>query len=382
MWFYQQVLRVLIGYILFATVIFLQPWSTRVGAGAVRPDETIRIAILKAVPELVVNGNEMLVTVDGRNPVAVDLPVTLKATRDGVQLNGQSYRTVQFSSATAVFVNNKPYRGIAEVVRLDNGLTVINQLPLEEYLVGLINCEISSAWPIDAVMAQAVIARTYALNRKAQRAGSLYHLESSVMDQVYDGCQIEDSRARRAVKDTEGQVLTYAGAIIQAFYHSNCGGSTEAAEHVWGAPLAYLKGVDCKYCQNSPSVSWEQKIPLSELEDKLRAAGHKISGLTDIRPGSLNTRGRLKNIVLVTSKGTVSVAGDQFRKAIGYSVIKSTRFSLKVVKGEACFSGTGNGHGVGLCQWGAKQRAQDGFDYTEILSYYYPGTVLSRFSDI
>src|SRR6185369_8627869 len=99
--------------------------------------------------------------------------------------------------------------GVAEITLADKGLLVVNELPLEDYLVGLINCEISSAWPIEAIKAQAVIARTYALNRKESRKNAPYHLESSVIDQVYDGCLIEDSRARRGVTETDGEVLTY-----------------------------------------------------------------------------------------------------------------------------------------------------------------------------
>lgn len=380
-WFYQQVLRLLIGCIALALFVVVLPWSLQGSSGLFRADEAIRVAVVKSAAEVAIDGSEMLVTVDGGIPLALTVPVTLKPSRDGVLVNGRAYREVRFSAAGAVFVNSKPYRGIAEVVRGDGGLTVVNQLPLEEYLVGLINCEISSAWPIDAVKAQAVIARTYALNRKALRQNALYHLESSVIDQVYDGCLIEDSRARRAVQETEGQVLTFGGAIIQAFYHSNCGGSTEAAENVWGASLPYLKGVDCQYCLGSPSGNWEVKISLAELEERLRAAGHKVGGIVDVRQGPFNSRGRLKNIQLVMQRGTLSVGGDQFRKAIGYGVIKSTRFSVRVAKGEAMFAGTGNGHGVGLCQWGAKQRALDGFEYGEILAYYYPGTTLSRLGE-
>src|SRR6185369_6503704 len=169
-------------------------------------------------------------------------------------------------AASAVYVNNKPYRGLAELSAADNGILVVNQLPLEEYLVGLINCEISSAWPIEAVKAQAIIARTYALNRKMARMTAPYHLESSVIDQVYEGCLIEDSRARRAVSETEHEVLVYGGAVIQTFYHSSCGGKTEASENVWGASLPYLKGVDCQYClTSSAAVAWEQKLSLSVI---------------------------------------------------------------------------------------------------------------------
>jgi stage II sporulation protein D len=118
------------------------------------------------------------------------------------------------------------------------------------------------------------------------------------------------------------------------------------------------------------------------MEERLRSAGHKVTGLYDIKPGPVNSRGRLKHVALLASKGSSSISGDQFRKAVGYGVIKSTRFTLKNFKNEISFSGSGNGHGVGLCQWGAKQRALDGFGSGEILAYYYPGTELKKLSDI
>ena len=202
------------------------------------------------------------------------------------------------------------------------------------------------------------------------------------MDQVYDGCLIEDSRARRGVTETAGEVLTYNGSIIQAFYHSSCGGKTESSENAWGASLPYLKGVTCQYCLTSTSSLWEQKLALRDIEDKLKIAGFNVAGVKNIRGGTRNDRGRLKNVLIDSASGVVEVTGEQFRKAIGYNIIKSTNFTVKVSNGEANFSGLGNGHGVGLCQWGSKQRALDGFNYAEILSYYYPGTVLKKLSDI
>ncbi len=373
-------------HIIVLLVIFsgLLPWSGTSDTRASISDESIRIAIVKSAPEVTIAGDGLLIVSGTGEAVSLPAPVNVKPAKDGLMAGGKLFRKLVFSASTAVYVNNKPYRGLAELSLSDRGVLVINQLPLEDYLVGLINCEISSAWPIEAVKAQAVIARTYALNRKAARAKSPYHMESSVIDQVYDGCLIEDSRARRAVSETEGEVLVHGGSVIQAFYHSTCGGKTEAAENVWGSALAYLKCVDCQYCLTSSSSSalWDQKLSLTEIEERLRTAGHKLSGLTDIRPGAQNSRGRLKQVVLVATRGGLSLSGDQFRKAIGYGVIKSTRFTVKVAQGEAVFSGIGNGHGVGLCQWGAKQRSLDGFGYGEILSYYYPGTELKKFSDI
>lgn len=360
----------------------LQFVASRNESDAAIPAETIRVAILKNASSVTVDGEGIIATRENGAAVALTPPVLIKSGRDTVMVDGTAYRRLTFSGASAVYVNGKPYRGVAEASPGEKGVLIVNELQLEDYLVGLINCEISSAWPIEAVKAQAVIARTYALNRKQARSTSFYHLESSVIDQVYDGCEIEDSRARRGVSETVGEVLTYHGAVIQAFYHSNCGGGTEASGHVWGRHLPYLAGVDCRYCLTSPSSSWDVKVSLPELEDRLVAAGHKVTGVMNIRPGARNRRGRLNNVVVVSSRGETSLTGDQFRKAIGYGVIKSTNFVVKVESGEAAFSGLGNGHGVGLCQWGAKQRALDGFGYAEILSYYYPGTSLGKFSDI
>lgn len=386
MCFYSQVLWPLyriciIIFLSLAATVFSWSGGNRINAAV--PDEIIRVAIVKSSPEVTVAGDGLLVTDEVGKPLVMSFPATVRPVSNGLLVEGKLFRKLSFSAPSAVYVNNKPYRGVAELSVADKGILVVNQLPLEEYLVGLINCEISSAWPIEAVKAQAIIARTYAVNRKMARMSALYHLESSVLDQVYGGSLIEDSRARRAVLETEGEVLTYNGSIIQAFYHSSCGGSTESSEDVWGASLPYLKGIECQYCLSSPSgTSWEYKLSLKELEERLRSAGHNVSGLYDIKPGALNSRGRLKQLFLLASRGDCAISGEQFRKAIGYGFIKSTRFTLKNSKNEISFSGSGNGHGVGLCQWGAKQRALAGFDCGEILSYYYPGTELKNLSDV
>ena len=372
--------RILILLVLATTAL---QWSELDRINAATVDETIRVAIVKSTAEVTVSGDGLLVTNEAGSPIIMSFPAKVKFLKNGLQVEGRRFQRLSFSAPSAVYLNNKPYRGLAELSVTDKGILVVNQLPLEEYLVGLINCEISSAWPIEAVKAQAIIARTYALEKKKSRMLSAYHLESSVVDQVYEGSLIEDSRSRRAVFETEGEVLTFGGTIIQAFYHSSCGGSTEASENVWGSSIPYLKGVECQYCQTSPAgTAWTCKLFLKEIEVRLLSAGHKVSGLSEIKPGSVNSRGRLKQVVLMTSSGSSTISGEQFRKAIGYSSIKSTRFVVKNSNSEISFSGNGNGHGVGLCQWGAKQRALDGFNCKEILSYYYPGTQLKKFSDI
>jgi stage II sporulation protein D len=336
----------------------------------------IRVSLAKNVESLRLAGNGVLATDEAGEPIRLTFPLELRRVKGGIAANGRILRGLKVSAPAFVLVNGKGYRGVVEVSLLEKGLQVVNELPLEEYLVGLINCEISSQWPMEAVKAQAVIARSYALFQREARKNAPYHLESTVIDQVYEGCDIEDSRAVRGVKETAGEVLSYGGLVVQAFYHSNCGGHTEAAENVWSYSIPYLQGVRCSYCQSANSYHWEQQLPLKKIEAQLKAAGFNVTGLRDIRAGARNRSGRLTEVILATSRGRVTVPAVSLRKALGYTVIKSTNFDVTIVDSDAFFNGNGYGHGVGLCQWGAKQRAADGFSYREILAYYYPGTRL------
>lgn len=355
---------------------------TSASAATVR-SESIRVAILKGADEFTVEGGGFLAADEHGNPIQLPAQFTLRrSSAFMLTSDGRRLKRLTVSSAGRIRVNGKGYRGLVDFYPADKGLLAVNELPLEEYLVGLINCEISSLWPAEAVKAQAVIARSYAIYQKDARRGALYHLESSVMDQVYDGADIEDNRAAKAVLETEGEVLTYADSVIQAFYHSNCGGHTESARNVWGNDLPYLQGVECGYCLSAPSARWEVSLPLKKVESQLKTAGYNLSGLISVRCGELNRSGRLKTVYLSSAKGEKVISGVDFRKAIGYSVIKSTNFTITGRGDELLFSGSGNGHGVGLCQWGGKQRAADGFSYREILSYYYAGTTIARLKNI
>lgn len=369
--------RLIVILFLFAVVP-----GTGVKGASLNP-AMVRVALVKGVESVRIGGNGVLAVDENGEALEADLPLLVKRSRDGLSVNGRTLLALRASAPASLQVNGKGYRGIIEITPADKGLLVVDELPLEDYLVGLINCEISSQWPMEAIKGQAVIARSYALYQMEARKSAMFHLESSVTDQVYDGCDIEDSRAARGVRETAGEVLIFDGKVIQSFYHSNCGGHTEAAENVWGSPLPYLQGVDCKYCLTAPSVKWEQTLPLKRIESLLKNSGYNISGLKDVRPGHRNASGRLTDLFLVSANGRLTVPAAKFRMAIGSTVIKSTNFVVKTTGDEALFSGVGYGHGVGLCQWGAKQRAEDGFNYREILSYYYPGARLEKiYSDL
>ncbi len=348
--------------------------------GTSQPSEMIRVAISKGADTVTIDGDGILATDDTGKPLTLEFPSTFQNERGKVQAGSSSSRLIRLAAAGRLRMNGKSYRGMFELSVQNGKLLVVNQLPLEQYLVGVINSEISSTWPMESIKAQAVIARTFAVAKRKERSKALYHLESTVMDQAYEGSDEEDSRAARGVVETEGEVLTYNGTVIQAFYHANSGGRTEASQNVWGISLPYLQGVECQYGLTSTTSSWEQSLPLSKIEAALKS--FKIYGLSDIKPGPRNNRGRLRNVVLVTERGNVTLLATKFRMAVGSTVIKSTNFTLRVDGGTAYFNGSGYGHGVGLCQYGAKQRALDGFKYDEILTYYYPGAKLSKLSEL
>jgi len=373
----MKYLRFLIIFMLCLVSVRFLPGT----AGALEsalPNELIRVAILKGADIVTVDGEGLQAKDDSGKAVAFDSPSVFRNDRGRVGQSGvSSSRIVRMSATGMLRVNGKSYRGLIELSPQNGKLLVVNELPLEQYLVGVINSEISSTWPMESIKTQAVIARTYAVAKKRERIKSFYHLESTVMDQAYDGSDQEDSRASRGVLETEGEVLTYNGMVIQAFYHANSGGRTEASQNVWSISLPYLQGVECQYGLTSTTSSWEQSLPLSRIEAAL-----KVYGITDIKAGPRNNRGRLKTVLLVTERGNLTLPATKFRMSVGSTVIKSTNFSVRVEGGTALFNGSGYGHGVGLCQYGAKQRALDGFSYVEILSYYYPGTRLSKLSDL
>jgi stage II sporulation protein D len=350
-------------------------------ARAVMPllsDDLIRVALIKGADAVTLDGDGLLATDENGRAVELEYPAVFQSERGRIQSGTHSSRLVRLAAAGVLRMNGKSYHGVVELSSQNGKLLVVNQLPLEQYLVGLINSEISSVWPMEAIKAQAVIARTYAVAKRKERLKAYYHLESTVMDQAYHGSDLEDSRASRGVLETEGEVLTYNGSVIQAFYHANCGGRTEASQNVWGVSLPYLQGVECLYGLSEPSSNWELNLPLARIESALRAGGQKISSISDIKAGPRNDRGRLKTVTLVTERGSVTLPATKFRMIVGSTVIRSTNFTVRVEADTALFKGSGYGHGVGLCQYGAKQRALDGFSYAEILTYYYPGAKLSK----
>lgn len=262
----------------------------------------------------------------------------------------------------------------------DNDIHVVGVLDLEEYLEGVLASEMPAGWPMEALKAQAVASRTYALFQIRRLESRNYHLESDVRDQVYSldkKMRLPEklrAKVRSAVQSTRGLFLKDTkGGVLPAYYHADCGGHTEEAHSVWknGVRIGTTKD---PYCPTGAHSLWRKSIDSKVLREKLQLEREidrvEVLGLT----GS----GRAALVKVVDAEGMEMIFdGQSFRGALGFTLLKSTMFEVKKEGGEFVFSGRGFGHGVGLCQWGSRAMAEKGKNYREILSHYYPKARLS-----
>jgi stage II sporulation protein D len=273
--------------------------------------------------------------------------------------------------------DGRAYRG--SFVRTQSG-QVVTTVGLEEYLYSVVPREMPSSWPPAALQAQAVCARSYVLRRSNPRR--FYDLVPSEADQVYDGVVSETPAGSAAVDATHGQVLQYGSRVAQTVYSACCGGHTESSHDAWGgAPIAYLDGVECTYCTASTYYRWERVIALAEVAAAFRQRLLADGELKTVTLGAIDASGRARTFELVASGGSSSVNGTTFRLRVGPSVLPSLLISslLNDATGnDLTILGGGLGHGVGLCQWGARGMALSGASLARILAFYFPGTTIGH----
>jgi stage II sporulation protein D len=299
-----------------------------------------------------------------------------------VRLRGQNLLAPGFlveSTGSHFRINGRSYRDYLQILPGPNqDLWVINVLPLEEYLVGLINFEISSQWPMEAVKAQVIAARTYAYYQRGNRSGEPYDVDSGVSDQVYGGTGKEDARSRKAVEDTRGELLFYQGSPIFSVYSACCGGKTESGEYMWAGVFPYLRGVECAYCLDSPHFLWNFSIDGEQLASALGSGTVLGSRVLGLEIGERSPSRRVLTLLIQSERARQMIPGKDFRRLLGYDQLRSTNFIVKQNEGVFHFSGLGWGHGVGFCQWGAKGMADAGADCRTILRSYYHGVEIGK----
>jgi stage II sporulation protein D len=284
-----------------------------------------------------------------------------------------------FSGTEQGFIfNNKAYRGSA--MQLPDG-NVVNRLSLEEYLYSVVPREMSPSWPAAALQAQAICARTFVLQRSDPRRA--YDVTPSELDQVYYGISTESPAGRAAVDASAGLVLKYADAYALVMYSSCCGGHTEASSDAWGGlPFAYLGGVVCTTCVASPYYRWRSELDLDAVARTFAAELAPFGQLRGINEGDRDASGRARTFLLQGDRGSIPVKGSAFRLRIGPRAVPSLLVTKIDTATEAteriAIEGGGLGHGVGLCQWGARGLALNGASFGEILRFYFPGTTVEH----
>ncbi|MEX2208055.1 MAG: SpoIID/LytB domain-containing protein [Myxococcota bacterium] len=330
----------------------------------------MRVRIATAKTSVAVAGKAL--AVDGR-PVAGEL---LRASVRGgaLQIGSRSYRSpVTLSARGGLRLDGRALPGKLRLLpRPSGGFDVVNVVPLEAYVASSVASETPASWPKEALRAQAVVARSYALHERARRANEPFDLEGSVISQRYAVGAVRES-ARSAARSTSGQVLVHGGRPILAAFHSSSGGATASAAEVWGEDITYLHSVSSPD-DAAPDYFWSYEIALPDLAAALREAGYAPGRVGDVRITERSASGR----VLVLQVGALELAGRDLREVLGGRALRSAKFDARIEGERVRFLGSGSGHGVGLCQWGASELARRGRSYRQILAHYYPGTNLRR----
>lgn len=321
---------------------------------------------VRALPSL-----ELLDQGKGLNAPVVPTPRGLKV--GGREFAVQGVR-IEPAEDRDLLANRSRFRGYLDIRRDPGGtMFAVNTLGMEKYLYGVLHHEVSAWWPMEALKAQAIAARSYAAYQASVSRKALYDLKSSTSSQVYGGSTTERLRTKRAVDLTAGQVLAFEGKVFPAYFHATCAGKTAAASELWKISMPPLDGGSaCGYCKISPHYYWNARVPLSEIEDLLKKNGRPVGQLLDIAPVTQTPSHRVGRIRFRGTLGESVIAAKDFRVWIGGNRMKSTAFTVSVTEDAAVFRGKGWGHGVGLCQWGALGQALLGRKHGEILRFYYP----------
>jgi len=350
--------------------------------------ETIRVALVPDLVSVTISGRPDLVLASpdgGLLAQGLTLPVQIVPGPRGLTIQGEPtdlQEVIASSTGGVVRVNDQVFGGNLHIALLRDKLRLINELDVEEYLKGVVPLEISPDWNSEALKVQAIIARTYVLHQRGANLGREYDVLATTADQVYGGRTVEKPAATQAVIETRGLVLTYDGALILSAYHSTAAGPTENAAEVWGIDLPYLRGVSCPFDHNSPYYAWDRSFPMDTVQESLAKAGYNVGTIASITPYRWTEAGRISRLRLLHSRGELILRAEDLRRILGYRELPSTHFKIEKMGRNMEVQWNGYGHGVGLCQWGAKEMAEMGYGYEKILKYYYPGVHVEPYASI
>ena len=349
-------------------------------------EKYVRVAILDKVDELNFSIRGKYKIVDLASGAILDEGRGLRESRissypGGITINDKKYplRRLRLAASKDItlYLDDKVsrYRGALDIiVKPNKKFQVVNTVEIEQYIRGVLYHEVSHRWPMEAMKAQAVAARTYALYQMKKNKNNDYDVTGDIYSQVYGGKNSERFRTNIAVKRTLGKILVYNNKVLPAYFHASCGGHTENAKNIWGENLPPLAGVPCSFCALAPHANWKKNFRSQDIQEKLAANDYQTGPITEIRVLSRNESGRINDLLFTARDGTTTtIPGVKFRGIIGPNTIKSNRYEVLMKGYYFDLIGKGWGHGVGMCQWGAHQMAEERHKYDEILSFYYPG---------
>ncbi len=274
-----------------------------------------------------------------------------------------------------LYFRGKYYHGQIKVEKSPHGFRYVNLVTMPHYVMSVIGHEMSNTWPLEALKAQAIVSRSYAVRRMMESMKKNYDMDTTTKYQVYGGILVQKEQLEKAVRSTQGKMLVYDSKLAEVFFHSSCGGRLEAPHELWRKKIMYLNVKESKFCQGSPNYRWQIHVSTSKVA--------RLVGLTSIQKIKVSVRtasGRAKEI-LVNSRGKeIKLSPVKLRKLIGPSKLKSYFFDLRLRKGGKIeLSGRGYGHGIGMCQWGSRFMVEKNkMRHQKILRHFFPGTSISK----
>ncbi|HEX9282825.1 MAG TPA: SpoIID/LytB domain-containing protein, partial [Gemmatimonadales bacterium] len=394
-------------------------------AGCARPqpvtpgaEPELRVGLVVGAPSLTLGGDgELFVTDDGNGEPIGSIPAgttwTVVADTTGLRLvKPDGSRTERHFGISAVNVtenrfataNGRRYRGRVNVVRDGSGLTLLNRVPVESYLAGVIGGELGARRPDErqAMLAQAVVSRSFALKNRGRWEAQGFDAWADVRDQVYAGVAGETAEVWDALHQTRGEVLRYHGEIVDAYFHSTCGFRTAGVEEAFNTartrpylrPVSDASGGGHYYGEISPRFRWREEwdgaklraILSRTLPAVMNVGGGGLQRITALEVTRTTASGRVGELRIAFERGDVRVPGPSVRAVLrpeADQLLGSSAFRLSVTQDGGQVTrvvavGSGWGHGVGFCQWGAVGRARAGQDYRMIATTYFPGTSVER----
>lgn len=302
--------------------------------------------------------------------------INVKYVDNKIYIDNDEVEKVDISNSGIMTIGNNKYYGDIYIKQVDSKLQIINFVDIEKYLLGVVPYEMPSSFPLEALKAQTVIARSYAqtnINRKKKD----FDLYDDTRSQVYAGIpKSRLSNVEKAIKETKGEVITYNGRVIDALFHSYSGGYTASAKEVYGNDIEYLKPVEDIYSKGIPMsvLTWTYLIPKSQLEKEIGFIPFDY----DIEYTESN---RVKYIILYNEDRSLEkkYTGAEFRRKYSTSKIKSTAYNINIENGDIKVVGSGYGHGVGFSQWSSKTMAEDEkMSYKDIINFFYTGVKVEK----